>query len=504
MAIAMSYWYQLDFESQHGPLTGENFPDFMDKTNWYDPKVLFCDSQESRLNFSIGPTKLIKLFEMCLDSIGLESTMKANIGRATNSIRADAFGVSQDQIRRQARCPLDVLESRYNSAYALEFIHYSGGFAADELYFIPRDIPVPEELQRLLFPWLEDAIEKVQNRVYPSKLPNVERDDTAIRFLNMLKLFRSTIIQDLVFLLDIVPDCIFARHPIARDPRFLTFKQEVKQAVEKYDAIQQLKDGIDILAPSIHLKLNVLKTKQDILQLRQTENFSAQLLATERLRDQLPDSIADDLQDRMTDCITKLFTAQNESVKTLMNHTWSAVGHNLSLFVDGGFGDKMVAKIMEQTDKMMPCYIDQALRSFLAVVSSDQTARRRKVKKEPPPHLRGSEFRLLEELVSVSAVWQEWFVLKPGQPSISERNKEYNTHWRHDQEEPYKRRARIVNFITRIESELNVDSGKAVELLEKYFEDTQGSDMKKLNTSLTHKVLADNVFQAIVKIAHFN
>ncbi|KAM9912778.1 hypothetical protein OXX69_002231 [Metschnikowia pulcherrima] len=502
MAIAMSYWFQLDFEDNYGPLAGGKAPDFLDKRSWYDPKVLFCDSSESRSNQSISNSKLINLFAVCLESIQFESSKKSHIGRVTNSYRADAFGVSTEEIRRQGRWQLDVLLTRYISHYAHEFIHFSAGFRNDEPYFIPRNIPVPEELQILIFPWLEEAIESVLKRVYPEKTEAIAKDGMAIKFLRMLKEFRSIIIQDLALLLDVVPDCVFAKHPIARDPRFLAFKEEVKQAHEKHNqlnAIPHFQEAIDAFAPHIASKIKLLQVSQEIMQQRQTAMFNAQFKKFEELRDQLPQAMAAAFTDQLSDQFTSLSQKQTQSVKSLMDQTWNAVREAFSGFVDGTFGNQMISKLMEKFDTAMPHYIHQVMRSTLSNESSaaaEEPNKRRKVIREPPPHLRESKFRL-SDVVSVSSVWEEWFISTPERESIEERNRLYKTDWRRDQESQYKRRRVIINFLERLEKELNVESSRAVELLENFCKDHKNSDMKSLNSSLTH---SDSMNTAMSKI----
>ncbi|KAM9940379.1 hypothetical protein OXX80_000156 [Metschnikowia pulcherrima] len=151
-AYTMSLWFRFDFHDSYGPLTGENVLDFMKKSKWYDAKVLFSVSPQSKLHQSISPTYANNLATWLFTSIGMVSAKKTHAGRVTNAENADANRICEAQIRRAGRWKLDIFQSRYISAYAYEFIHFSGGFKSEEPYYIARAIDVPEELQRMVFP----------------------------------------------------------------------------------------------------------------------------------------------------------------------------------------------------------------------------------------------------------------------------------------------------------------------------------------------------------------
>ncbi|GEQ67846.1 hypothetical protein JCM33374_g1512 [Metschnikowia sp. JCM 33374] len=159
-AFALSLWYRFDFDDQYGPLTGEHVPNFLDKENWYRAKVLFSSSLESTsIHSPISRGYANQLEKVMFDSIVLNYPY--------------AFRDRGCQAADDGRFGLDFLESRYASSFAFEFIHFSAGFKKDEQYYIARDIPVPEELQKMIFPWLEEVREQVENRSKKKKKSKV-------------------------------------------------------------------------------------------------------------------------------------------------------------------------------------------------------------------------------------------------------------------------------------------------------------------------------------------
>ncbi|KAM9916983.1 hypothetical protein OXX80_013409, partial [Metschnikowia pulcherrima] len=257
-AIAMSLWYRFDFKDLYAPLAGDRLPDFADKKSWYRVKVLFADSAKSRNNERVSWSYQNSLVEMCLDSIGFKYNKKTHIGRKIGAQMADAYGLAASQVKRAGLWSNEVIDNSYLN-YPFQFMHVTSGHKIEEPYYISRDYMPPVELQKKIFPWLEEAAQKVENRVFPPGATKEAKDEATPRLLHLLEKFRVVILQDLAVMSDKTPNSIFSKHEITRDPLFLQFKAELKEHMAKapyFEATETQKDVARILSPIYVAKLD--------------------------------------------------------------------------------------------------------------------------------------------------------------------------------------------------------------------------------------------------------
>lgn len=95
--LSFSLWYRFDFGFLHAPNSGDQLPNFLDKT-WYDLKILFTDSKKSRENCPISYSKEHELFAKALKSVGLKSSKFTHIGRVAGAQIPQANGASRSVI----------------------------------------------------------------------------------------------------------------------------------------------------------------------------------------------------------------------------------------------------------------------------------------------------------------------------------------------------------------------------------------------------------------------
>ena len=116
------------------------------------------------------------------------------------------------------------------------------GFDKDEQYFIPRAAEEPpEELKKKIFPWLEAAKQQVKE-YYDNVDDKKEKDSMTWEFFKMLEYFRVVILQDLGFILQKAPNCIYGKHPIASDPMFKEYFERLTVAVSPRSYADNLKE----------------------------------------------------------------------------------------------------------------------------------------------------------------------------------------------------------------------------------------------------------------------
>ncbi|KAJ8142497.1 hypothetical protein OY671_004363, partial [Metschnikowia pulcherrima] len=478
-AFAFSLWYRFDFDDLYAPLTGENALDFMDKSRWYDAKVLFSSSSGSSSHKPISDSYANTLITMFFDSIGFKSNKKTHAGRKTNVKHADAHSVAEEQTRRAGRWRLDVLQAHYINSYAFQFIHFSSGHKPEEPYFIARDIKVPEELQKMIFPWLDKVLHLVSTRTDQKGLKEDERDGTAPLFLEMLRDFRSILIQDLALLVDIAPNSIFSTHPITKHPLFLKFKQDMKKAMEEsslFAGSQDIRDAADILAPVIGKKFETVKWALDLINQdqkrfadRQHEAIEEinedqkryadqQLGAIHALTDKLPYMIANASTVGVSDFLSEEFersknrhkevlqikaslSEQNEAIRASLseqirekNKAIEEMSSMINNLLRAMAGTQQLIEPRPFTSHVGPVSTDSSTMATTSPAPSPQNKRAisceadeessepsRKIKQEIDPRFSGKEFDM-ENPREVSRLLIEWYISRPDKLSIEERD----------------------------------------------------------------------------------
>ncbi|EGV63997.1 hypothetical protein CANTEDRAFT_134571 [Yamadazyma tenuis ATCC 10573] len=187
--IARNLWYRLDFPQ--GPLAKDNFPNFQDGS-YRQIKLLY--SQRSDSVRPISEQNMMSLAKFSFDQA---------FGNMSNS-RVSFYVNSLQEFPR--------LEA--------------AGFKPPETYFIARDqVKPPEQLRKKVFPWLESEWQSFEK--YQSTLPPPIRDLSLPKLFYMLDQFRDIILQDMVFLVDQNPECVFYYYEVCYCPEFVAYKKDV-------------------------------------------------------------------------------------------------------------------------------------------------------------------------------------------------------------------------------------------------------------------------------------
>lgn len=484
-SIAMSLWFRFDFPE--GPLYGKNAPDFMDKSNWYDLKLLFGEEADTRKE--ICRRHLLKLMKTFFKTINFKSEKETHIGRVTQSERARAHGVHNSQILRQSGLFHDILEAMYISSFAYDFVHFSGGFSLEEVYFIARDIPVPKELQAKIFPWLEPEIEKLKKRPDQSRLSDLDKDCVAPKFLGMLNNFRSIILQDLALMTDITPNSVFSKHPITQDPVFLEFKKAVKERCADFTGIPNLKETVDVFAPQIGLKIQSMKAMMQTVVKNQRKCNSSQLLEIQQLKDEIPEILAVHFKDQIADVVSQMFADNQRLMANGFNvHFTRKLGGEIASVVYDKLSTKIDASFEQFREKFQP--------SANGTTPGNLNKRRRI--EAPPEEFQGPEFRMLESETSVISLWEEWYISTPQKRSIEELDDLHKSRWRTTQYPLYKRKKKIILVIAKLANSLDIEDREAADVLEEYRQ-TNNLKVKTLHSSLCSNSSEKLIIGSIVK-----
>ncbi|GEQ70446.1 hypothetical protein JCM33374_g4123 [Metschnikowia sp. JCM 33374] len=517
-ALALSLWYRFDYDTQYGPLTGANALDFLDVDDWYTAKLLFAASKGStgknapnstEKHAAISTSHANTLATAFFDSIGFKSIKKTHAGRKNQAENADAFGVPLAQIRRAGRWDLDVLEERYTSCFAHAFIHFSAGFREDEQYYIARDIPVPEELQRMIFPWLEEVSEQVENRSKSEKA----RDGTVPDFLDLLQKFRSIVIQDLALLVDIVPQSIYCKHPITRTLLFQEFKKTMDLRMKNNSIFPpEVKEAADRFNPYFTRKASDIRIGVDQLNTKAEIHFATQQDEMRSLKASLPNLIEQGCKRHFYDLLEHEGNNHDKRHEELLRELKQVKQQNTQLqeIIDKKLDMILFGMSLNQnqspstasshiTDTAAPLVQSSEVHDAQRSGENQKNGRPEKKIKTEDPRFQGPEFSLLLKVASIPDLLKEWYDSEPGKPSIEERNRLFKAAWRSSDQKTslHKRKKTFVAFIhDTLQPKLNLQRDEACMLLETYRKDHDWS-MNTMRETLESKKSRNKLFNDI-------
>lgn len=512
-ATAMSMWYRFDFEDDHAPLSGENRPDFSLTTNWSSIKVLFADSAKSKNNEPISYKYEADLVRLCLRSIGVVLGKTTHLGRQGGARKADANQVEMSQIKLAGGWKKNIINGLFSDSLPFEFIFSSGGFDFDEPYDCLRESEPPEFLQTKIFPWLESSIAAIDGRCIlckseGEKTSEIDEGVVAKKFLRMLKTFRKVILQDLTNLIDRAPHSIFAKHPITKLPEFLRFKERIRRNQEELglsEKMQEKRALANVLVPFFVGKVDELQLptkKIHLSMLKHAEEFR-EYLETIRIHDTKEEhlNLIQQVKGAVEDQLWEVLVERSQShdlEASPVHHKIQEPGvgsdiiewfkgftseraerdENIKKLVEGfeAFDQELkknslkMQSVCDQVAGHNAKFIDLSIiQDVMHVDSPHHKSTKVSTERDVEPkagfigEANGSiqdltvlaravpSLRMRKDSDTVVKLLKEWYVLKPGAPSVQKKNQIYGNRWR-GTSSIYKRRKVIINFIETLRS----------------------------------------------------
>ncbi|GMH44562.1 hypothetical protein BSKO_12514 [Bryopsis sp. KO-2023] len=194
---------------------------------------------------------------------------------------ANGVAASKDQIRRLGRWAADHLFKSYLTNLPQNALMALGGHETSNVQFsLPGGrIDPPDSLRRLIFPDLTPAIEikgEPKNEIW---LPRV--------FVTFWTFLRDVVLQDSVFLRDLVPGSNVWRHPVIHHQDYSSFAERVAEKWElattpaPSDSIPRecLKDGEEVMK-KVMIQLGFMKQDSDPSSVRLVEQDKKRIRVT--------------------------------------------------------------------------------------------------------------------------------------------------------------------------------------------------------------------------------
>jgi hypothetical protein len=236
-------------------------PDFTNNSAWYDMK-LYTDGTKTNVNKGIRPQAYGDMMTRVFKIMNLPTKHTAHIGRTLGPKALEMLEFSQDEIRILGNWDPKTQESTYSSKLPMAPIRAMAGFRdAGGSHYNPRTaVVVPEELSKLVFPWLAESKEKLErfeaeNRSSPFR-------ETAQKFLEHLERMAEVVVQDVAVMKLLHPDrcenCLLMEHSLFDSDLFVSFTDEMKKALQEVDGNDPTKATLDTVLPGVHQQFSNL------------------------------------------------------------------------------------------------------------------------------------------------------------------------------------------------------------------------------------------------------
>jgi Centromere DNA-binding protein complex CBF3 subunit, domain 2 len=188
-ALAIYLYIRIKMSREFGPHT-----DFTLNQTWFKVK-LYTDGTIGKVMTGISPKGYGDAMSVVSKMLGLSSTHTTHLGRVLGPKVLEMMEFDSEEIRTLGNWDPKVQEVTYSTKVPLKALRGMAGYEAGQgMYYNPRSaVPVPAELSKAVFPWVEPCWERL-------KTYEQERDElkpTATAFLRHMSSLATVLIQDL-------------------------------------------------------------------------------------------------------------------------------------------------------------------------------------------------------------------------------------------------------------------------------------------------------------------
>lgn len=186
--------------------------------------------------------------------VNVHSKHTAHLGRVLGPKFLEMNTFTQDDIRILGNWQPTTQESTYSTQLPMTPMRCIAGFKeGNGMHYNPRtQVAVPEELSSAVFPWLEEALATLE----AFELRTNTTRPTAKEFLNLCRLLWDVVIQDVAVLKLLSNDrcehSLLMAHGLFKTDRFLSFMEEMKNALQEGEANDPTKATVESVLPGVH------------------------------------------------------------------------------------------------------------------------------------------------------------------------------------------------------------------------------------------------------------
>ncbi|GAA5890114.1 hypothetical protein JCM5296_004773, partial [Sporobolomyces johnsonii] len=220
-ALALYLFLRFHVSQETFPPHETNFPSFTSSEEWFDIKLLLAHQGPLA---TIDYNTFLASVNDKLKKIGLASKAKTHIFRGSSSRMADLAGANKLDIRSAGRWNQEAIERCYLTGLARETLRAHAGFdPRGGGFFLRRDIAVPVELEKQVFPEADVWLRRHEVG------DDVDVTMTAQGFLRLLIKLRRVLLQDAACIRSKWPSHPVFSHPVFSSPAFLAFEETMQQ-----------------------------------------------------------------------------------------------------------------------------------------------------------------------------------------------------------------------------------------------------------------------------------
>lgn len=357
-------------------IKGEAFPDFSLKENWFNTKLARGQNIDKSIAYNTQRTSISNAFK----AVGVNSLKKTHTGRQAGAQEAEMAGLSHDHIRRVGRWNSESMENNYLTCLPRTAMRVIQGFPEEKgCYWLPRSLVTPPlSLQKRIFPLVEEWQQRMQSD------PSVQTI-CGEGFLGLSVELRTIILQDAVFLKQLVPDHEIFRHEIFQSEEFASFAEELNRSINNTTPPAEVQ--MQRIVPEIHSRISELTSQ-----------------------------------------IQGIYTTIGRQ-NVVNNELVEAIASSVMKKIDEKYGHTPT-----NTPLMLPRPIESNASSSNGTAIVTTGARRRERDDDDDDEGNSEKrYKLSRDLPNITSLWKEWTVgLSQGQPSVSYLNETYGTKWRQE------------------------------------------------------------------------
>jgi len=437
-------------------LTEEAFPDFSERSRWYNIRLLLSSrasgaatgvaastttgvaaSTTEELSYSTQLEWTTKVFKM----IGLNSTKKTHLPRPTGAKMAALKGIPDDEISVAGRWNQTQMRGCYLTCLPHDFMRRMAGHPARKGCFEIRRAAVtpPDELLTMIWPELD----RWEGRFGPGD--GHINDLAASGFCTLLRHLREVILQDSVILRAAFPNHLIWTHRVFHCDAYAAFAAQVKAA-------GGLDDGTE---PSLSTRiLEAMPELADNLQ-----GINSQVIHQSRAQD----SKLDTMTQALAETRQEIVETRQEIAKTQQTlQYWSSGGLTFELKMTptrpGQPPAAAVVPVLPQTPPSTSSTTTTTTTTTTTPTAMPPTSSSSPLDLQHPQPLQQPQehpplYRMRRDLGTVEQLYREWTQGLQGCLAIRELDRRYGNRWRRgrsDEIQFYSLRSQIFREIERI------------------------------------------------------
>jgi hypothetical protein len=191
--------------------------DFSTNNSWFNVKLLIESGTRDNTK-AVSDQTYAKVMKKICEKLKISTKHFIHFGRGVGALKAELDELDSHYIKNLGNWNPDTQESVYSAKMPMKALRVMAGHSEKkDLFFLPRSgVTPPEDLQKKIFPFIEEALEKTEsNRV------------TTMEFLRLLKRLRIIILQDSAVLINSGRTHFVFQNEIFKSDGFKVFSSEL-------------------------------------------------------------------------------------------------------------------------------------------------------------------------------------------------------------------------------------------------------------------------------------